>query len=113
MRSTPTRATAWRSRPRRSKATRRCGSRAGGCGPTRPAPVGGAAGWGDALARPGELVADDVANGRVSVEMAAREYGVVLDEDGCLDLSGTERLRARLAGARPELALFDRGELPA
>jgi N-methylhydantoinase B len=62
----------------------------------------GGAGWGPAWEREPALVLRDIAEGKVSVEAAARDYGVVL-RDGALDMAGTEAARARLAreaGAR-------------
>lgn len=61
----------------------------------------GGGGWGDPLERDPELVRRDVRDGYVSIEGAARDYGVVVagdpDEDPeglVLDLAATERLRA-------------------
>ena len=61
----------------------------------------GAAGWGDAKTRAPEAVAFDVAQGKVSVEAAARDYGVSI-VNGALDLDETERLRAAMAPAKNE-----------
>ena len=62
---------------------------------------GGGGGWGDALERDPQAVLDDVLDEYVSVEGAAREYGVVLSgslEDLTLAVDGpaTERLRSSL-----------------
>ena len=61
----------------------------------------GGGGWGDPLARDPEAVKRDVRDGYVTIEGAARDYGVVItgdpDEDPeglTLDLAATERLRA-------------------
>jgi N-methylhydantoinase B len=61
----------------------------------------GGGGWGDPLAREPEAVKRDVRDGYVSIEGAARDYGVVItgdpeeDPEGLtLDLAATERLRA-------------------
>jgi N-methylhydantoinase B len=61
----------------------------------------GGGGWGDPLQRDPEAVKRDVRDGCVSLEGAARDYGVVIagdpDEDPeglILDLAATERLRA-------------------
>ena len=61
----------------------------------------GGGGWGDPLQRDPEAVKRDVRDGYVSIEGAARDYGVVIagdpDEDPeglALDLAATERLRA-------------------
>ena len=61
----------------------------------------GGGGWGDPLQRDPEAVKRDVRDGYVSIEGAARDYGVVIagdpeeDPEGlALDLAATERLRA-------------------
>ena len=66
-------------------------------------------GFGDPLTREPERVARDVRDGYVTIEGAARDYGVVVhgdpDEDPenlVLDLDATERLRQSLRAARPE-----------
>ena len=60
----------------------------------------GGGGYGDPLERPAEVVHEDVIDGRVSVEGAARDYGVVVAPDGPLDLAATDTLRARLRAER-------------
>ena len=55
----------------------------------------GAGGWGDALRRDPEAVRCDVANGFVSIAAAARDYGVVVADNGAaVDRDATARLRA-------------------
>jgi N-methylhydantoinase B len=73
----------------------------------------GGGGWGDPLDRPVAEVVQDVEWGKVSVEGARRDYGVVLSFDGTLatvDQAATDGLRAavrdRRTGAEP---FFDRG----
>ena len=67
----------------------------------------GGGGWGDPLAREPEWVLRDVRDGTVSRDAAAREYGVVLSDDGRrVEADQTEKLRAVLrssqaAGAIP------------
>jgi N-methylhydantoinase B len=61
---------------------------------------GGGGGWGDPLDRDPQAVLDDVLDEYVSVEGAARDYGVVLsgsldDLTLAIDASATEELRAR------------------
>jgi N-methylhydantoinase B len=57
----------------------------------------GGAGYGSPLERPPAMVAEDVANGYVSVESAARDYGVVLDPATfAVDEAKTAAARARL-----------------
>ncbi|HEY5014264.1 MAG TPA: hydantoinase B/oxoprolinase family protein, partial [Acidimicrobiia bacterium] len=65
---------------------------------------GGGGGWGDALARDPEAVLDDVWDEYVSIEGAARDYGVVITGslEACtlaLDLPATAALRAAKARA--------------
>jgi len=62
---------------------------------------GGGGGWGDALERDPQAVLDDVLDEYVSVEGAARDYGVVLQgslEDLTLAVDGpaTERRRSSM-----------------
>ena len=64
----------------------------------------GAGGWGDALARDLDLVARDLRDGLVTVEAAARDYGVVAAGDPpMIDAAATEALRASLRATRPRL----------
>jgi N-methylhydantoinase B len=53
----------------------------------------GGGGLGDPFARDPEAVAADVAARKVSIEGAARDYGVALTPDGDVDVAGTARLR--------------------
>jgi N-methylhydantoinase B len=73
----------------------------------------GGGGWGDPLDRPVAEVVQDVEWGKVSIDGARRDYGVVLGFDGTLatvDRAATDELRAavrdRRTGAEP---FFDRG----
>jgi N-methylhydantoinase B len=61
--------------------------------------MAGGGGWGDPLEREPEAVAHDVRNEKVSGESARRDYGVVLLEDGSVDVAGTASLRADLRGS--------------
>ena len=55
---------------------------------------GGGGGYGDPHQRPADLVAEDVRQGYVSVEVAREHYGVVVDpETFALDTAATQRLR--------------------
>jgi N-methylhydantoinase B len=73
----------------------------------------GGGGWGDPLDRPVEDVVRDVRWGKVSVEGARVDYGVVLSRSGdevLVDAGGTESLRAQVRGTRTgEEPFFDRG----
>jgi len=67
---------------------------------------GGGGGWGDPLARDPQAVLDDVLDEYVSVEGAARDYGVVLtgsleDLTLAIDAQATEQARANMRAARP------------
>ena len=65
----------------------------------------GAGGWGPALDRDLDLVARDLRDGLVTLEAAARDYGVVAAGDPpVIDVAATEVLRARLRSERKPLA---------
>ena len=57
--------------------------------------VSGGGGFGDPLARDPELVAADVRAGIVTPEVAARDYGVIIDSAGAVEAPATARLRDR------------------
>jgi N-methylhydantoinase B len=60
--------------------------------------TGGGGGFGDPFTREPESVARDVRNGFVSVQAAARDYGVVIEPDTfTVDAAATARLRERAA----------------
>jgi N-methylhydantoinase B len=64
----------------------------------------GAGGWGDPLARDLALVAKDLRDGLVTIEGAARDYGVVARGDPpAIDAAATETLRATRRATRPPL----------
>jgi N-methylhydantoinase B len=73
----------------------------------------GGGGWGDPLDRPYDEVARDVRWGKVSLQGARDDYGVVVAgprEDPVVDEAASERLRASLRAARSGAeAFFDRG----
>jgi len=59
----------------------------------------GAGGWGDPLRRPPEIVARDVKNGKVSLESARRDYGVVVEAATFIaDEAATASLRQQMTG---------------
>jgi N-methylhydantoinase B len=61
--------------------------------------LAGGGGCGDAFTRAPDLVWQDVLDEKVSRQSAARDYGVMIGEDGVLDRTATDRLRAgRKAG---------------
>jgi N-methylhydantoinase B len=61
--------------------------------------LAGAGGFGDPLTRDPALVAEDVADGKVSIEAARAEYGVVIDSTSlAVDNAATAKLRSSLAG---------------
>jgi N-methylhydantoinase B len=55
-------------------------------------PGGGA--FGDPRTRDPQRVLDDVLDGLITVDEARRDYAVVIDVQGRLDLTETERLRS-------------------
>lgn len=67
----------------------------------------GGGGWGSPYDRVPDSVAGDVRDGKVSLEAAHDDYGVVLHDDLQIDVEATERLRASLRV--PAEAFFDRG----
>jgi N-methylhydantoinase B len=59
----------------------------------------GGGGFGDPLERSVARVAEDLSDGKVSPEMAAEVYGIVIASDGSPDVAATD---ARRAGIRQE-----------
>ncbi len=73
--------------------------------------VAGGAGWGDPLERDPDRVEADVRDGKVSVEAARADYGVVLDAAGVVDHDATKAAREALRQTRGPVGwLFDRGD---
>lgn len=68
---------------------------------------GGSAGYGDPVAREPERVAADVVSGAVTVVEAAHQYGVVVSDDGALDVDATDTRRTELRKARLKAAGVD------
>jgi N-methylhydantoinase B len=69
----------------------------------------GGGGWGDPFQRDPELVRQDVERRLVTVA-GARRYGVVIGDDGAVDVSATEALRAQMISERPDdVPLFNLG----
>ncbi len=64
----------------------------------------GGGGWGDPLERESDLVELDVMQGKVSVDSARNDYGVVIG-----DAAATTALRAELRRTRGFIPFFDRG----
>ncbi|GAA1973406.1 hydantoinase B/oxoprolinase family protein [Catenulispora subtropica] len=69
----------------------------------------GGGGWGDPLERPVEDVARDLRWGKVSRFGAKRDYGVVLNADGEVNLAITKTLRQEMRSVRGPEPFFDRG----
>ncbi|GAA0431952.1 5-oxoprolinase [Acrocarpospora corrugata] len=67
----------------------------------------GGGGWGSPFEREPQRVADDVRAGKVSLDAARHDYGVVLTADLTVDTAATEELRASMPA--PSEAFFDRG----
>ena len=77
----------------------------------------GGGGWGSPLERAAEQVRDDVLDGFISAERAARDYGVMLADDLInIDVTATDARRKELArttrGLFHRRAYFDDEELP-
>lgn len=68
----------------------------------------GGGGWGDPLERDPALVAKEIVQGLVTAE-GAKAYGVVASEQGVVDSSATEAMRAKLRSERGALPLFNYG----
>jgi N-methylhydantoinase B len=68
----------------------------------------GGGGWGDPYDRDPELVKSDVDRTLVTAE-GARRYGVIIADDGSVDMDATQALRAELREQRGEAGLFDFG----
>jgi N-methylhydantoinase B len=64
----------------------------------------GGGGYGDPLTRDPMRVQRDVAEERVTREVAARDYGVVIDSAGAVDAEGTRLRRAALLRSRGDAA---------
>jgi N-methylhydantoinase B len=63
--------------------------------------VAGAGGWGDPLERDPAAVLKDARNELISLEVAADEYGVIIDAPTwTVDTTGTQRLRQDMRAAR-------------
>jgi N-methylhydantoinase B len=57
----------------------------------------GGGGYGSAVSRPPERVAEDVRFGLISPEAARRDYAVVVDQHGVVDEAATGKLRGKVA----------------
>ena len=69
----------------------------------------GGGGWGDPYQRDPELVATDVRRKLVTPE-GAKRYGVVINKDGSVDASATDKLRAKLIKQRgKDIPIFNFG----
>lgn len=64
--------------------------------------AGGGAGWGDPFNRDIDLVVRDVLRGSVSTDAARRDYGVVVNLEGALDVDATRALRVAHAPPEPQ-----------
>ncbi len=59
------------------------------------AELAGGGGWGDPFERAPEKVLEDVTDEKISIQSAARDYGVAVTADGALDMAATSRLRLK------------------
>jgi len=72
----------------------------------------GGGGWGDPLQRPYDAVLRDLRWGKVSIEGARADYGVVATgppDDPVIDQAASAALRAHVASRRGDEPFFDRG----
>lgn len=69
----------------------------------------GGGGWGNPLTREPETVALEVKRGLVSAKAATESYGVALNDDGSVDVAGTDAKRAELAKTQPTDEIFNYG----
>jgi N-methylhydantoinase B len=70
-------------------------------------------GWGDPLTRDADSLAQDVAAGLVSRDVASDVYGVVLGADGTVDAAASAERRARIRTARQDWPARQRFAPPA
>jgi N-methylhydantoinase B len=68
----------------------------------------GGGGWGDPYNRDPQLVMDDV-NRRLCTSQGALRYGVVIIDNGTVDLDATSALRADLKSKREDIPMFNYG----
>lgn len=68
----------------------------------------GGGGWGDPYNRDPQLVMDDV-NRRLVTSQGALRYGVVIIDNGTVDLDATSALRADLKSKREDIPMFNYG----
>jgi len=68
----------------------------------------GGGGWGDPLERDPALVGKEIIQGLVTAA-GAKDYGVIANENGDVDMAATEALRSRLRSDRGDLPLFNYG----
>jgi N-methylhydantoinase B len=72
----------------------------------------GGGGWGDPLERPNEEIIRDLRWGKISIEGARRDYGLVLISGSTgyeIDVAATEGMRDEIRVLRGPVAFFDRG----
>jgi N-methylhydantoinase B len=69
----------------------------------------GGGGWGDPLDRPYDEVLRDLRWGKISIEGARADYGVVIGESRVDEMATAELRAARRAGRTGEEPFFDRG----
>jgi N-methylhydantoinase B len=68
----------------------------------------GGGGWGDPLERDPALVGLEIVQGLVTPE-GAKDYGVVADAKGVVDMAATDTLRGEMRAARGALPVFNYG----
>ncbi len=68
----------------------------------------GGGGWGDPLDRDPALVGKEIVQGLVTAE-GAKDYGIIANVDGVVDIAASEALRSKLRLERGALPLFNYG----
>ncbi len=68
----------------------------------------GGGGWGDPLDRDPALVGKEIVQGLVTAE-GAKDYGIIANVDGVVDIAASETLRSKLRLERGALPLFNYG----
>ena len=68
----------------------------------------GGGGWGDPLDRDPALVGKEIVQGLVTAE-GAKDYGIIANVDGVVDIAASETLRSKLRFERGALPLFNYG----
>ena len=58
--------------------------------------IAGGSGFGDPLERDFKSISNDLAQGYISADGAAKDYGCVIRKDGSIDIEASKKMRASL-----------------